>query len=88
LNAKTFPGRQPGSLMKAKILAIKGTGGFHLACDALNTQAVNRLRTGKLREAKPFAVMFPNINTLSEFASLKPGRDHSADLHGDDPLFW
>jgi len=53
-----------------KILAIKGAGGFHLACDALNAETVHRLRTGKLREGKPFAVMFPNIEALSEFAFL------------------
>ncbi|MEE4176379.1 MAG: carbamoyltransferase HypF [Bacteroides sp.] len=58
-------------LDEGKILAIKGTGGFHLACDALNSETVNRLRTGKLREGKPFAIMFSSIETLSEFASLK-----------------
>jgi len=52
------------------ILAIKGMGGFHLACDALNHQAVARLRSGKERERKPFAVMFRDIGSIREFAHI------------------
>jgi len=49
-------------LLKAgKIVAVKGLGGFHLACDAKNETAVVRMRKRKLREEKPFAVMVPDF---------------------------
>lgn len=51
-------------LSEGKILAIKGLGGFHLACEATNTQAVTELRNRKLRVDKPFAIMMPDIKTI------------------------
>ncbi len=54
-------------LKEGKIIAVKGIGGFHLACDALNEKAVSTLRKRKFREDKPFAVMFPDIKSVGLF---------------------
>ena len=53
-------------LAKGNIVAIKGLGGFHLACDATNAKVVTELRTRKLRVDKPFALMMPDIETIEK----------------------
>ena len=57
-------------LIKGQIGAIKGLGGFHLACDASNYSAVLRLREVKQRDEKPFAVMVENRDRLQTFCHL------------------
>ncbi|WP_409310998.1 carbamoyltransferase HypF [Pectobacterium sp. B1J-3] len=54
------------ALLNGEIVAIKGLGGFHLACDATQSSAIARLRQRKHRPGKPLAVMLPNMDWLEK----------------------
>jgi len=56
---------------RGALLAIKGTGGFHLVCDAFNEEGVRKLRRVKERDEKPFALMFRDINEAQSFVKIK-----------------
>lgn len=53
-----------------KILAIKGIGGFHIVCDASNTQTIQKLRAYKNRPTKPFAIMCKDSNQIEQIVKL------------------
>jgi hydrogenase maturation protein HypF len=55
---------------KGGVVLVKGLGGMHLACDAFNDKAIEKLRNIKNREGKPFAVMFRNKESLSRFVDI------------------
>lgn len=52
------------------IVAVKGIGGYHMACSPFREDAVKRLRKLKGREEKPFAVMFPDVLEISRYCFL------------------
>jgi hydrogenase maturation protein HypF len=62
-----------GLLREGAILAVKGLGGYHLACNAASEAAVARLRSRKLREDKPFALMSARPEDLAELGEAEDG---------------
>lgn len=57
-------------IAKGGTVLIKGLGGTHLACDAFNEAAVEKLRNLKKRDGKPFAIMFGDIENLKQYAEV------------------
>ena len=63
------------TIASSGIVAIKGIGGFHLACDARNSNAVARLRQLKHRPVKPFAIMARDMAAVQRECELEPGQE-------------
>ncbi|MFN2315303.1 MAG: carbamoyltransferase HypF [Gemmatimonadales bacterium] len=62
-------------LVSGGVLAVRGLGGFHLACDATSEPAVALLRARKHREAKPLAVMVRTLAEARALVALSPGEE-------------
>jgi len=59
-------------LKNGKILAVKGLGGYHLACDASNADAMDELRRRKKRSDKPFALMAFSLDQIEQHCVVSP----------------
>src|SRR3984885_12634529 len=78
--------RQTRALLReGKIVAVKGLGGFLLACDATNDAAVAELRRRKRRAHKPFALMVRDLDTVRKLCRLTP-EDEAALVHPRRPI--
>ena len=62
-------------LREGKILAVKGLGGYHLACDARNAESVAALRNRKYRKERPFALMAGSLDIARGLAEFSPGAE-------------
>ena len=60
------------AIRRGKIVAVKGIGGFHLMADARNENAVQLLRERKHREEKPFALLFPSLESVKMICEVSP----------------
>ncbi len=59
-------------LAQGNILAVKGLGGFHLACDGTDREAISRLRRRKRRPDKPLAIMCRDLKTVRKYCRISP----------------
>jgi hydrogenase maturation protein HypF len=58
-------------LFDGMVVAVKGLGGYHLACDATSAEAVEKLRSRKYREDKPFAVMARDVAVARRYCEIE-----------------
>jgi len=70
-------------LKEGNILAIKGVGGYHLVCDATNSEAIKKLRERKRRPTKPFAIMVKDLEMAKELAYINEMEEELLTLKRD-----
>ncbi len=68
-------------VQRGEIVAIKGIGGFHLACDATNEEVVAKLRARKQRYHKPFALMARDISIIEKYCLLSDAEKDAIQHH-------
>ena len=68
-------------LKEGKILAIKGLGGFLLACDATNETVIRTLRQWKKRSSKPFAIMVTSVDEAKKHCDVSPKEEELLTSH-------
>lgn len=66
-----------GMILNGHIVAIRGLGGVHLACDATNAEAVSELRRRKTRDGKAFALMARDLDVIREYCEVSEAEAHS-----------
>jgi hydrogenase maturation protein HypF len=67
------------ALLAGQIGALKGLGGYHLACDARSEEVVSELRRRKHRDEKPFALMVADLKSAKELCEVLPGNQELLD---------
>ncbi len=74
-----------GLIRAGRVVAMKGLGGFLLLCDARSEDAVRRLRERKHREEKPFAVLFPGVESARGVCHISPAEERLL-LSAESPI--
>ena len=75
LNCPDPIARAAAALREGSVVAVKGLGGYHLACDATSRDAVGSLRARKRREEKPLAVMVQDLEAARALSELSPAEE-------------